>query len=100
MRLRANYLNAKPTDTKKLYYVVCWTEPTGMFSCDHEHLELAGALSCETHIPNGASFIRAIDHGVFRSLNDTEFGYFLVAIRQMPWSKLSSGNNSPSVNTL
>jgi hypothetical protein len=37
-------------------------------------------------VPDGGSFIRAYDAGVFRSLTNREFIDFLEALREMPWS--------------
>jgi hypothetical protein len=64
------------------FYLACWTEDDGIYSCGHEHANVAEALKCI--VPDGRSFIRACDSGVYRSLNDTEFAYFLVALRDMP----------------
>lgn len=36
-------------------------------------------------VPNGGSFLRALDAGVSRSLNDREFIDFLEALQEMPW---------------
>jgi len=38
-------------------------------------------------VPDGRSFIRAWDSGVFRSLDEAELISFLAALREMPWSK-------------
>ncbi len=40
----------------------------------------------ETCCPDGGSFIRAYDAGVFRSLTHREFIDFLEALQEMPWS--------------
>jgi hypothetical protein len=40
-------------------------------------------------VPDGGCFIRACDQGVMRSLNDTEYGEFLVALESMPWARLN-----------
>jgi hypothetical protein len=61
-----------------LFYMVCWTEVEGIYSCGHEHLSLADALECL--VPDGKSFIRASDDGRLRSLNDAEFSVFLAEI--------------------
>ena len=34
-----------------LFYVVCWTETDGIYSCDHEHLTIREAVDCL--IPDG-----------------------------------------------
>jgi hypothetical protein len=42
------------------------------------------AMNCL--VPDGGSFIRAHDAGVFRSLTNREFIDFLEALQEMPWS--------------
>ena len=37
-----------------LFYVVCWTETDGIYSCDHEHLTIREAVECL--IPDGRTF--------------------------------------------
>jgi len=64
-------------------YLACRTEADGIVSCGHGHESVAGAMRCL--IPDGRSFIRACESGVFRSLTETEFAFFLVALREMPW---------------
>ena len=61
-----------------LFYLTCWTEDDGIYSCGHEHLTILEALECL--VPDGKSFIRARENGRLRSLNDTEFGVFLVEV--------------------
>jgi len=61
-----------------LFYVVCWTETDGIYSCGHEHLTIREAVDCL--IPDGRSFIRAEQNGMMRSLNDAEFIVFLEEI--------------------
>ena len=58
-----------------IFYVVCWTEVEGVYSCGHEHKSVPEALKCL--VPDGKSFIRANDEGKLRSLNDAEFDAFL-----------------------
>lgn len=65
------------------HYVSCWTEDDGIYSCGHEHGSVADAMKCL--VPDGRSFIRACESGAFRSLNETEFACFLVALSDMPW---------------
>jgi hypothetical protein len=43
-------------------------------------------------VPDGGSFIRACDDGVFRSLNDREFIDFLEELENMPWSWRNRGS--------
>jgi hypothetical protein len=51
----------------------------------HEHESVADAMQCL--VPDGRSFLRACESRVYRSLNDTEFAYFLVALSEMPGGK-------------
>lgn len=67
-----------------LFYVACWTEDDGIYSCIHEHGSVSDAMKCL--VPDGGSFIRAIESGVFRSLNEAECVDFLRALGSMPWS--------------
>jgi hypothetical protein len=67
-----------------LYYIACWTEDDGIYSCAHEHASAADAMKCL--VPDGGSFLRAYDAGVFRSLTHREFIDFLEALQEMPWS--------------
>ncbi len=66
-----------------VHYLACWTEDDGIYSCGHEHESIADAMKCL--VPDGRSFIRACESGVFRSLNEREFVTFLAALRDMPW---------------
>jgi len=61
-----------------LFYLTCWTEDDGIYSCGHEHLTIGEALECL--VPDGKSFIRARDNGRLRSLNEAEFGVFLLEV--------------------
>jgi hypothetical protein len=65
-------------------YIACFTEDDGVYSCGHEHTSIAEAMNCL--VPDGGSFIRACEAGVFRSLNDEEFFQFELWLREMPWS--------------
>ena len=65
-------------------YVACFTEDDGVYSCGHEHESIADAMNCL--VPDGRSFIRACEAGVFRSLHQGEFIDFLEALKKMPWS--------------
>ena len=64
-------------------YLACWTEDDGIYSCGHEHESVADAMRCL--VPDGRSFIRACESGVFRSLNEVETACFLLALGDMPW---------------
>lgn len=65
-------------------YVACFTEDDGIYSCGHEHESVADAMNCL--VPDGRTFIRACEAGVFRSLYQREFIDFLEALKKMPWS--------------
>jgi hypothetical protein len=66
-----------------LYYVACWTEDNGIYSCGHQHPNVREAMNCL--VPNGGSFIRAHDAGTFRSLDQAEYIDFIEALQTMPW---------------
>jgi len=65
-------------------YTACFTEDDGIHSCGHKHRSIAEAMICL--IPDGGSFIRAYDSGVFRSLTNRELIDFLESLGKMPWS--------------
>jgi hypothetical protein len=67
-----------------IYYVACFTEDDGIYHCGHEHPTVREAMLCV--VPDGGSFVRAVDAGVFRSLNNSEFIDSLEALEEMPWS--------------
>ena len=66
-----------------MHYEICWVGEDGLYGCGHEHPSVEDAVRYMA--PAGGSFIRACESGVFRSLNETEVGYFLVALRELPW---------------
>ena len=68
----------------RVTYVACFTEDDGVYACRHEHESIADAMNCM--VPDGRSFIRACEAGVFRSLYQGEFIDFLEALKKMPWS--------------
>lgn len=68
----------------EIYYVACFTEDDGIYHCGHEHPTVREAMYCV--VPDGGSFVRAVDAGVFRSLNNREFIDSLEALEEMPWS--------------
>jgi hypothetical protein len=72
-----------PGGSGQLYYLACWTEDDGIYSCGHEHGSVADAMRCL--VPDGRSFIRACESGAFRSLDEGEFATFLAALTEMPW---------------
>jgi hypothetical protein len=67
----------------QIYYLACWTEDNGVYSCVHKHTTVQDAMKCL--IPDGGCFIRANEKGTFRSLNDAEYMDFSVALLNMPW---------------
>jgi hypothetical protein len=78
-----------------MHYVVCFTEDDGVYFCGHEHRNVAEAMKCL--VPDGGSFIRAYDDGVFRSLYQGEFIDFLEALRKMPWSWHNKAIREPAL---
>jgi hypothetical protein len=68
----------------KIYYVACFTEDDGTYHCGHQHPTVREAMNCV--VPDGGSFVRAVDAGVFRSLDNREFIDFLTSLPEMPWS--------------
>ena len=71
-------------NTPDITYVACFTEDDGVYSCGHLHPTVREAMNCL--VPDGGSFIRAYDAGIFRSLSNREFIDFLESLEQMPWS--------------
>jgi hypothetical protein len=71
----------------KIRYVACFTEDDGVYSCGHKHASIAAAMNCL--VPDGGSFIRAYDSGVFRSLTNRELIDFLESLGKMSWSSRS-----------
>ena len=67
-----------------IFYVACWTEDDGIYSCGHSHQSVRDAMNCL--VPDGGGFIRAHDDGILRSLNNREFIDFLESLKEMPWS--------------
>lgn len=68
----------------KIWYVSCFTQQDGVYYCGHSHPSVRDAMNCL--VPDGGSFIRAFDSGVYRSLHQREFIDFLEALPTMPWS--------------
>ena len=69
--------------------MVCWTEADGLYSCGCDHETIESAMSCL--IPDGRSFIRAVENGTTRSLDDAELKEFLgaltVRLAALRWEK-------------
>ena len=74
-------------------YVACFTEDDGVYSCGHEHESVADAMNCL--VPDGRTFIRAREAGVFRSLHQGEFIDFLEALKKMPSSWQNKAEKRP-----
>jgi len=72
------------TNISDVHYVACFTKDDGIYSCGHKHPSIAEAMNCL--VPDGGSFIRAYDSGVFRSLTNRELIDFLESLGKMPWS--------------
>lgn len=83
---------------RMLYYVACWTEDDGIYSCGHSHLDVRDAMKCL--VPDGRGFIRAYDAGVSRSLTNREFIDFLEALQEMPWSWRNKAQEGGVAGTL
>jgi hypothetical protein len=72
------------SNISEIKYVACFTADDGVYSCGHLHPSVREAMNCL--VPNGGSFIRAHDGGIYRSLTNPEFIDFLESLEQMPWS--------------
>jgi hypothetical protein len=81
----------------QMHYEICWVGKDGLYGCGHEHPSVADAV--RHMVPESGCFIRACESGVFRSLNETEVGYFLVALRQMPWRSPALGQVEEAAGT-
>lgn len=81
----------------KIYYVACFTRDDGLYSCGHTHQSVHEAMQCL--VPDGGSFIRAFDAGVFRSLDNRELIDFLERLPEMPWSTRSRHKAQESAST-
>jgi len=79
-------------NTPEISYVACFTEDDGVYSCGHLHPSIREAMNCL--VPDGGSFIRALDAGTFRSLSNREFIDFLESLVDMPWSQRSRPQES------
>ena len=66
-------------------YVACWTEDDGIYFCGHQHETVTDALKCL--VPDGGSFIRALENGESRSLNESEYQEFVDALKTVPWGR-------------
>jgi len=76
-----------PAKSTQISYVACFTQVDGGYSCGHLHPSVREAMHCL--VPDGGSFIRAHEAGVFRSLSNREFIDYLESLEQMPWSRRS-----------
>jgi hypothetical protein len=75
--------NVAPT-ISKIWYVACFIQQDGIYSCEHFHPSVRDAMNCL--VPDGTSFIWAFESGAYRSLRQREFIDFLEALQTMPWS--------------
>jgi hypothetical protein len=78
----------------EIWYVACCTAHDGVYACEHKHPTVREAMNCI--IPDGGSFIRAFDSGVFRSLDNKELIDFLESLREMPWSSRNKAQRGTS----
>jgi hypothetical protein len=60
-----------------LYYVACWIASQGLQRCGHQHESIAQAMACMT---TEGSFLRAVDRGTERSLDEDEMRTFLIEL--------------------
>jgi hypothetical protein len=66
-----------------LHYEACWTENDGLYGCGCRHETIADAIGCV--IGDGKHFVRAVEGGVSRSLNEEELREFVLAlVRRVP----------------
>ena len=73
-----------PANKPEISYVACFTQPDGVYACEHFHPSVREAMNCL--VPDGGSFIRAHEAGNFRSLSNPEFIDYLESLDQLPWS--------------
>lgn len=59
-------------------YEACWTEIDGLYSCGCAHATIAEAMRCM--VPDGRSFVRAVEDGLTRSLDDVEMKEFMAEL--------------------
>jgi hypothetical protein len=76
-----------------IFYVACFIEDDGIYSCGHEHATVREAMNCI--VPDGGSFIRAFEFGAFRSLDYRELIDFLESLEDMPWSFRNRAQGGP-----
>jgi hypothetical protein len=84
-----------PANTPQISYVACFTQSDGVYTCGHSHPTIREAMNCL--VPDGGSFIRAHEAGVFRSLSNREFIDYLESLEQMPWSWRSKAQKGAPV---
>lgn len=72
-----------PANPPEISYVACFTQVDGVYSCGHLHPSIREAMNCL--VPDGGSFIRAHEAGIYRSLSNREFIDYLESLEQMPW---------------
>jgi ribulose bisphosphate carboxylase small subunit len=62
-------------------FVACWVIQNRMYCCEHEHSTLSDVMSCLRQHPS--SFIRVLEYGETRSLNDREWKQYVGLLSQM-----------------
>jgi hypothetical protein len=59
-------------------YEACWIESDGLYSCGCGHRTIGAAMGCM--VRDGRSFIRAVQDGTTRSLDEVEMKEFLAEL--------------------
>ena len=67
--------------TAERRFVACWVANNRMYCCEHEHENLPEVLPCLRQHP--ASFIRVVEYGETRSLNDREWRQYVGLLSQI-----------------
>ena len=62
-------------------FVACWVLQNRMHSCEHEHGTINEVLPCLRQHPS--AFIRVIEYGETRSLNDREWKQYVGLLSQI-----------------
>jgi len=70
------------TTIPEVCYEACWTEDDGLYACGCGHPSIAEAMACVAR--DGRHFIRAIENGKSRSLNDQELSVFITELINRP----------------
>lgn len=62
-------------------FVACWVVQNRMHSCEHEHASINDVIACLRQHPS--AFIRVIEYGETRSLNDREWKQYVGLLSQI-----------------